>query len=124
MRNWSFTFNNDKEYSIAGKQLMDMFQDTKEYKEKKIIICGMEDGDDRKIYMSIEDTVPGSYIVSIVNAFDKNVKNVFTCVKAGCKDINVELPSNCKINSWWEEDLTKKAEFEKANNITNITNRS
>ena len=38
MRNWSFTFNNDKEYSVAGKQLMDMFQDTKEWKDLDMYI--------------------------------------------------------------------------------------
>lgn len=119
MRNWSFTFNTEEEYNIAGKQFMDMFENSKDYKVKKIIICGVVDGDSRKIYLSIEDTVAGSFLVTVVNAFDKNLKNIFTSVKADCKDMNIILPSDCKINSWWEEDLTKQ----KDSKITDITNR-
>ena len=105
MRIWSFKFNNQDEYSKASAELIEMFKDTEDYKNKKIILGGATDKDGSlKIFLSIDDDVPGSFITSVSNAFDKNLKNVFCVVKADCKDINVELPTNCVINSWYEEE--------------------
>lgn len=108
MRNWSFSFDkNENEYNEAANALMEMFKDSEDYKKKKIVICGVKDKDETyKIFLSIEDTVPGSFIVSVSNAFEKHLTNAFTVVKSDCKDINVKLPIDCKINSWYEADPT------------------
>ena len=124
MRNWSFTLNNDKEYNEAANQLEEMFTNTKDYKDKKIIIGKMENGDQRKIYLSIEDGVAGAFTITTMNAFDKGLKNVFTTTKSDCKDIRVEFPVNCTINSWYEEDVVCKREKKNEGNITDITKRS
>ena len=108
MRFWSFTFNTEEEYGIAANQFMDMFKDSEDYKKKKIVVGSLKEIDQvHKIFLSIEDSVPGSFIISVSNAFEKNLKNVFTIIKSDCKDINIELPTSCKINSWYEDDPVK-----------------
>lgn len=109
MRSWSFKFNNEAECDKAGAAFMEMFKDTEDYKKRKIVLGRVKDKDDSfKIFLSIDDDVPGSFIISVSNAFEKNLKNVFCVVKADCKDINVELPTNCAINSWYDEEPAKK----------------
>ena len=105
MRNWMFSFNNDEEYSVAGAQLVEMFKDSEDYKNKKIVVAGATDKDGtKKVFLSIEDSVPGSFIVSVSNAFEKNLENNFTAIKADCKDINIKLPKNTMISSWYTSE--------------------
>ena len=109
MRNWSFAFDKKEDCDKAFDQFFEMFKECKEYGEKKVIFCRTNENTDTwKIYLSIEDVVPGSFIVSVSNAFDKNLKNAFTVIKADCKDIHVEFPTDCKIMSWYEKDLIGK----------------
>ena len=111
MRSYSFSFNNIEDSTKAFEALKIMFGDSEDFKKKKIVFCRVQDKEDSfKIFMSIEDTVPGSFSVIVTNAFDKNLKNVFTAVKADCKDINIELPLDCQITSWYEPDPAVKKE--------------
>lgn len=105
MRSWSFKFNNEEEYNKASDQFVEMFKNSEDYKKKKIVIAGVKDKDESlKIFLSIYDSVAGSFIVSVSNAFDKNLKNAFCVIKADCKDINIELPTNCLIESWYDKE--------------------
>lgn len=114
MRSWSFTFEREDECDYAFKQAFEMFKGTEDFRKKKVIICkGNENDGVYKLFMSIEDRVPGSFIISTSNAFGKPMKNVFTSVKADCKDINIELPDDCKIMSWYEADPAEHDEPEK-----------
>lgn len=109
MRSWSFKFNNEAECDKAGATFIEMFKDTEDYKNKKIILGrGVDKDGSFKIFLSINDDVPGSFITSVSNAFEKNLKNIFCVVKADCKDINIELPANCQILSWYDEEPAKK----------------
>lgn len=116
MRNWSFTFNTEEEYNVAGKMFFELFKDSMDYKNKKIIIANGTDKDGTKlIFISIEDSVPGSFITSISNAFEKNLENNFTVIKADCKDINVKLPKDCKIYSWYTDETPSEAKKNEGN---------
>jgi len=108
MRNWSFTFGKDKtKYNEAANSFMEMFKDSEDYKKKKIVICGVKDKDETyKIFLSIEDTVAGSFIVSTSNTTKGNLTNAFLAIKSDFKDIHVYIPVDCSVNSWYEADPT------------------
>ena len=107
MRVWVFRFNNEEEYSYAAKELTELFKDCQDYKDKKIIICGINKGKEGEIeiYVSADDKADGVYSLSTIHTTKGTIKNVFTVVKSDCNEkVNVDLPDNCKISTWWEED--------------------
>lgn len=114
MRSWSFVFENSDDAAKAFVALQDMFKDCEDFKKKKIFYCAMKDKDDDmyKIFLGIEDNVAGVFNVITMNAFEENRKNMFTVTKSDCKDINIELPKNCKIASWWEPDRLREKDKE------------
>ena len=109
MRNWSFVFNNEEDAGKAFVALQELFKECEDFKKKKIFFCTLKDEEDNlyKIFLGIKDEVPGAFNVIAMNAFNENRKNMFVVSKSDCKDINVELPKDCKIASWWEADRTK-----------------
>ncbi len=109
MRNWSFTFINEEDCMKSFAEFQALFNESEDFKKKKIFFCALKGKDDiYKIFLGIEDTVVGSFKVSTINEFDKNLENVFVAFRSDCKDITVELPADCKIASWWEPERMEK----------------
>ena len=109
MRNWSFSFGTKEESESAFMQLFEIFKEAEDFKKKRIIICKAEENGENKVFLSIEDKVPGSFIVSVSNAFEKNLKNAFSVIKADCKEGTIELPVDSKILSWYTIEKEDKA---------------
>jgi hypothetical protein len=110
MRNWSFGFKTEESYAEAANALMEIFKNSEDFKNRKIVLCGITDKDgSKKIFLSIEDNVPGSFVISTSNAYGKHLANGFLAIKPDCRDdINLKLPIDVTINSWWEEDPKPK----------------
>ena len=104
MRTICFGFKNEEERNAAFDQLFALFKDCKEFKEKKILFAKTVENNENKVYLSIEDSVAGSYSIIFSNAFDKVLSIKFVAVKSECNNINVELPGDVKIATYWAEE--------------------
>ena len=107
MRTYCLTFNNEEEANNTFAQFAEKFKDCTDVTIKKILLYKAKIDDENKtskIFLSIEDSVNGSYIFANINMFDKPYKIVFSSVKADCKDMDVVIPIDCKIMSWYEPD--------------------
>lgn len=107
MRTYCFTFNTEEDTKKTFDQLFALFKDCRDFKEKKILFAKTVENNENKIYLSIEDTVAGSYSLIISNAFDKVLSIKFVVVKAECNNVNVELPGDVKIATYWAAEETK-----------------
>ncbi len=107
MRTYCFTFNTEEDTKKTFDQLFALFKDCRDFKEKKILFAKTVENNENKIYLSIEDAVAGSYSLIISNAFDKVLSIKFVVVKAECNNINVELPGDVKIATYWAAEESK-----------------
>ena len=110
MRTYCFTFNTEEDTKKTFDQLFALFKDCRDFKEKKILFAKTVENNENKIYLSIEDTVAGSYSLIISNAFDKVLSIKFVVVKAECNNVNVELPGDVKIATYWAAEESKNGE--------------
>lgn len=107
MRTWCLTFDNENDCNNTFAQFAEKFKDCADVKTKKVLVYKTKIDDENntcKIFISIEDTVNGTYNFTFMNAFDKPLKIAFTSIKSDCKDNNVDIPVNCKIMTWYEPD--------------------
>ena len=107
MRTICFGFKNEEERNAAFDQLFTLFKDCKEFKEKKILFAKTVENNENKVYLSIEDSVAGSYSIIFSNAFDKVLSIKFVAVKSECNNINVDLPGDVKIATYWATEETE-----------------
>lgn len=116
MRTYCLTFDNENDCNNTFVQFTEKFKDCPDIKTKKVLLYKANIDDENKtskIFLSIEDSVNGSYIFANINMFDKPYKIIFSSVKADCKDMDVVIPTDCKIMTWYEPDPdhnTKKKE--------------
>ncbi len=103
MRTWSFVFVNKEDCDKAFNQMFELFKNVEAFAEKKVIICRANENDGFwKVFLSIEDTVAGTYTVTTNITPDQKISNVLTTTKAESENVKVELPKDCKIISWYE----------------------
>ena len=109
MRVYEFVFNKEEDRNYVKKSFFDMFRDCEDFKTKKITLSSAEDtkADETKyqLFISVDDVAAGSYSVIVSNAFNQNLYIRFICVKDGTSDTHVDLPSDVKILSWYNEDV-------------------
>ena len=107
MRTYCFGFKNEEERNAAFDQLFALFKDCRDFKEKKILFAKTVENNENKVYLSIEDSVAGSYSLIISNAFDKVLSIKFVAVKTECNNVNVDLPGDVKIATYWAAEESK-----------------
>ena len=114
MRNFYFTFKNEKERDYVFDEFVELFKGTKELETKDIVFCKVSFDGTYKLYLSINDSVPGSFGITIMNSFGEPMKLMFMAVKAECGNIDVELPKDVMIGTDYCEDKHYEKKEEKA----------
>lgn len=115
MRNYYFTFKKEEDMNNALDQFYALFKGSKDYNDNNIILCKVSTkpsdtnpNPTYKVYMSIADTVNGSFGINVINTFNEPKKIIFYSVKADLNDVNVELPGDVMFASDYTSDPVKK----------------